>query len=150
MSLNEIINNSLIVGLSSLGTYIIGDLLFIHYVDKYVTRKSQQFNSIEEINSVLQKEKEKLNIPHYNISLIMDEKRNTPYLKYLAPETFQIAFTKDHLNLGTLRHELRHAKHKHPLKTGYKKAITYLLIYEPLAVWYSFSALNNKEESSIK
>jgi len=43
------------------------------------------------------------------------------------------------LNLGNLRHELRHTKHKPS-----KNRLEYLLINEPLAVFYSLSALGEK------
>jgi hypothetical protein len=106
----------------------------------YVSKHSPRFSSLNEMNSALEGEKKRLGISDYDISLVIDCKLDTPHCKYLSGVKYELAFPENAMTLGDLRHELKHAAHKLG-SNGDIGRMSYLLMYEPLAVIYSFSAI---------
>ncbi len=145
---NNIVNNntkekSLIHRLWEYTTYMyIGIIVYGGVnilVNKYVVQNSKQYTSIEEIQTILPEEKKRLGIEEYIITLNLEKNMKTSSCEYIGPKNYNVHLTKEQLNLGVLRHELKHSTRVTQKKIHF---IRYTLIEEPIATYYSLSALN--------
>jgi len=79
------------------------------YVNLYVLNHSKKYKSIEEIKKILPAEKKLLGIEDYNITIKLSTNRNKSKCVRSGEKRCDIYLGENHLTLGVLRHELKHA-----------------------------------------
>jgi len=105
-------------------------------INSFVASRSRKFSSIEEMNGILEKEKKRLGIEDYDISLVYNPNVKASKCNKQAQNQYVLVFNDSGLNLGIFRHELRHVT-----DSGEYNPLTYIFFKEPRAVAYSLTAL---------
>jgi hypothetical protein len=157
MAIEEMINGALSLSFETLrlGVYA---CLAIYCAERiligannYVSRKSEQFSSVEEMEEILEEEKKRLGLDDFEI-IIRDHSSQENVDSDFIPGTYCLQtgdrkyvlfMGENSRNRGMLRHELKHVNqitYNNPLINW----LNYLFVNEPSAIIYSLTALKRE------